>query len=91
MMNEDDNEEFKVHDVTIKQRMMLDVMWSKDTFEELMAWVDTLNEDDKREYHCLHELINLSVTDQRVAEEGISMAESMLNNIGIKTRKKKKK
>lgn len=69
--------------LTNKQVKFLDKMWSMDTQEEVAAWFRTLRDDDLNMAVTLHEMLVSQMLEQP-AEDDVSMAQSMLRDIGVK-------
>ena len=69
--------------LTNKQVKFLDKMWSMDTQEEVAAWFRTLRDDDLNMAVTLHEMLVSQMLEQP-AEDDVSMAQSMLGDIGVK-------
>ena len=69
--------------LTNKQVKFLDKMWSMDTQEEVAAWFRTLSDDDLNMAVTLHEMLVSQMLEQP-AEDDVSMAQSMLRDIGVK-------
>ena len=69
--------------LTNKQVKFLDKMWSMDTQEEVAAWFRTLRDHDLNMAVTLHEMLVSQMLEQP-AEDDVSMAQSMLRDIGVK-------
>ena len=66
-----------------RQVKFLDKMWSMDTQEEVSAWFRTLSDEDLNMAVTLHEMLVSQMLEQP-AEDDVSMAQSMLRDIGVK-------
>ena len=66
-----------------KQVQMLDKLWTCDTTDEVLEWLNTLNKEDFQMAVTLQEMI-LDEMMQMPAEEDVSDARKMLSDIGIK-------
>ena len=65
-----------------KQVAMLDKLWSLDTTEEILEWIDTLNATDQHMADVLIEMIRLEVTDLETAEmENFPEVKKILKNL----------
>ena len=65
-----------------KQVEMLDKLWSLDTTEEILEWIDTLNATDQHMADVLIEMIRLEVTDLETAEmENFPEVKKILKNL----------
>ena len=65
-----------------KQVAMLDKLWSLDTTEEILEWIDTLNAIDQHMADVLIEMIRLEVTDLETAEmENFPEVKKILKNL----------
>jgi hypothetical protein len=58
----EDKINISIHGLTKKQKLMINVMWSVDSKEQLYYWLDSLSEKDRQEASCLlillkHELL----------------------------------
>ena len=62
---------------------MLDKLWTCDTTDEVLEWLNTLNKEDFQMAVTLQEMI-LDEMMQMPAEEDVSDARKMLSDIGIK-------
>lgn len=49
---------------------MLDMMWSFETQEELMLWMDTLTEKEVRQVQSLLELIRFELIEEQINKDG---------------------
>ena len=66
-----------------KQVKMLDQLWTLDTTDEVLEWLNTLNDEDFKMAVVLQEMVIEAMMEQP-AEDDVSMAQSMLRNIGVK-------
>lgn len=66
-----------------KQVQMLDKLWTCDTTDEVLEWLNTLNKSDFQMAVTLQEMI-LDEMITMPAEEDVSDARKMLSDIGIK-------
>ena len=66
-----------------KQVKMLDKLWSMDTTDEVLEWLNTLGEADFKMAVVLQEMV-IEAMLEKPAEDDVSMAQSMLRNIGVK-------
>jgi hypothetical protein len=73
----------RIDGLTDRQVKFLDKMWSMDTQEEVAAWFRTLRDDDLNMAVTLHEMLVSQMLEQP-AEDDVSMAQSMLRDIGVK-------
>ena len=68
--------------VTEKQASMLDKLWSFDTMDEVLKWMDTLNTEDQQMVDVLMEMIRLEATDLEIAEmNSFPEVEKILKNL----------
>jgi len=68
--------------VTEKQASMLDKLWSFDTMDEVLKWMDTLNTEDQQMVDVLMEMIRLEATDLETAEmNSFPEVEKILKNL----------
>ena len=68
--------------VTEKQASMLDKLWSFDTMDEVLEWMDTLNTEDQQMVDVLMEMIRLEATDLEIAEmNSFPEVEKILKNL----------
>ena len=68
--------------VTEKQASMLDKLWSFDTMDEVLEWMDTLNTEDQQMVDVLMEMIRLEATDLETAEmNSFPEVEKILKNL----------
>ena len=68
--------------VTKKQASMLDKLWSFDTMDEVLEWIDTLNATDQQMADVLMEMIRLEATDQETANmDSFPEVEKILKNL----------
>ena len=73
----------RIDGLTDRQVKFLDKMWSMDTQEEVAAWFQTLSDDDLNMAVTLHEMLVSQMLEQP-AEEDVSVAQDMLQKIGVK-------
>ena len=73
----------RIDNLNEKQVKFLDKLWSMDTREEVSAWFRTLNDQDLNMALTLHEMLIGQMLEQP-AEDDVSMAQSMLRDIGVK-------
>ena len=73
----------RIEGLTTRQTEMLDMLWSMDTTDEVIEWLATLSESEFKMAVTLQEMIIGSLMEQK-AEEDVSLAQTMLRNIGIK-------
>lgn len=66
-----------------KQVKMLDKLWSMDTTDEVLEWMKSLSDEDFKMAVILQEMVIEAMLEQP-AEDDVSMAQSMLRNIGVK-------
>lgn len=74
------DEFFPVYDLTFKQQMMADELWEIDSNDDLMAYIMSKPVEQRQEYRTVMLLLCLSQLD---VIQDLSLAESMLANIGI--------
>jgi len=68
--------------VTEKQASMLDKLWSFDTMDEVLKWMDTLDATDQQMVDVLMEMIRLEATDLETAEmNSFPEVEKILKNL----------
>ena len=68
--------------VTEKQASMLDKLWSFDTMDEVLKWMDTLDAIDQQMVDVLMEMIRLEATDLETAEmNSFPEVEKILKNL----------
>ena len=68
--------------VTEKQASMLDKLWSFDTMDEVLKWMDTLNTEDQQMVDVLMEMIRLEATDLETADmNSFPEVEKILKNL----------
>ena len=72
----------KIDGLTTEQCKMLDVMWEKDTQEELVSWFQSLSENELEMALTLHDMLMQEVAEEQV-EKGTVDARNMLAEIGI--------
>lgn len=73
----------RIDNLNEKQVKFLDKLWSMDTQEEVSAWFRTLRDKDLTMALTLHEMLIGQMLEQP-AEDNVSMAQSMLRDIGVK-------
>jgi hypothetical protein len=73
----------QINGLNDKQVQMLDKLWTCDTTDEVLEWLNTLNKEDFLMAVTLQEMI-LDEMMQMPAEEDVSDARKMLSDIGIK-------
>jgi len=73
----------QINGLNDKQVQMLDKLWTCDTTDEVLEWLNTLNKEDFQMAVTLQEMI-LDEMMQMPAEEDVSDARKMLSDIGIK-------
>ena len=73
----------RIDNLNEKQVKFLDKLWSMDTREEVSAWFRTLSDEDLNMALTLHEMLIGQMLEQP-AEDDVSMAQSMLRDIGVK-------
>mgnify|MGYP001153029081 FL=1 len=73
----------QIHGLNDKQVKMLDKLWTCDTTDEVLEWLNTLNKSDFQMAVTLQEMI-LDEMITMPAEEDVSDARKMLSDIGIK-------
>ena len=73
----------RIDGLTDRQVKFLDKMWSMDTQEEVSAWFRTLSDEDLNMAVTLHAMLISQMLEQP-AEDDVSMAQSMLRDIGVK-------
>jgi len=73
----------QIHGLNDKQVKMLDKLWTCDTTDEVLEWLNTLNKSDFQMAVTLQEMI-LDEMITMPAEEDVSGARKMLSDIGIK-------
>lgn len=73
----------RIDNLNEKQVKFLDKLWSMDTQEEVSAWFRTLSDEDLNMALTLHEMLIGQMLEQP-AEDDVSMAQSMLRDIGVK-------
>jgi len=68
--------------VTEKQASMLDKLWSFDTMDEVLKWMDTLDATDQQMVDVLMEMIRLEATDLEIAKmNSFPEVEKILKNL----------
>ena len=72
----------KIDGLTTQQCKMLDIMWEKDTQEELVSWFQSLTENELEMALTLHDMLMQEVAEEQV-EKGTVDARNMLAEIGI--------
>ena len=72
---------FRIEGLTKADVELLDTMWAIDTTDDLAAFIAKQTPGVQKRIRVLLELIKLADTDQ---EDDVSMAQSMLRNIGVK-------
>ncbi len=73
----------RIDNLNEKQVKFLDKLWSLDTHKEVSAWFKTLNVEDLTMALTLYEMLIGQMLEQP-AENDVSMAQSMLQDIGVK-------
>lgn len=61
--------DIKIDGLSPEQVKMLDIMWSKETIEELNEWAMQLEPNDFRMAVTLQEMIKLALIDNQVDDE----------------------
>lgn len=64
--------------LTKKQVMMLDILWSLQTPEEIILWVSTLDDEDQTMALALLKLLHAEMIDQYVNEDTLQDAQNVL-------------
>ena len=72
----------RIDGLTQEQCKMLDIMWEKDTQEELVSWFQSLSENELEMALTLHDMLMQEVAEEQV-EKGTVDARNMLAEIGI--------
>jgi hypothetical protein len=57
-------DEINIHGLTEYQCTLLDIMWSIDTYEEYLEWVEYLSEDDRNQVELLQRLLIIEALDK---------------------------
>jgi hypothetical protein len=65
----------EIHGLTKKQSAMLDIMWSMDSFDEVVSWQSSLPLEDQYVVETLMELVALAYIDEAVNSD-LDMSES---------------
>ena len=73
----------RIDGLTDMQVKFLDKLWSMDTQEEVDAWFRTLSDDDVNMAATLHEILVSQVLEES-SKDDVSMAQDMLQKIGVK-------
>lgn len=73
----------RIDGLNSKQVKMLDKLWTLDTTDEVLEWLQSLDDDDFKMAVTLQEMIIDTMMEQP-AEDDVSMAQAMLRNIGVK-------
>ena len=68
--------------LTTEQCKMLDIMWEKETCDELFEWFQSLSEEKFHMAMTLHQLLTYEIHEELV-EKGTQDAVQMLTKIGI--------
>lgn len=69
--------------LTKSQADMLNKLWELNTTEAILAWFETLSEDEFAQAVALQDLLIQSMLEQP-AEDDVSMARNMLADIGVR-------
>jgi hypothetical protein len=69
--------------LTAEQCKMLDIMWEKETSDELFEWFQSLSEEKFHMAMTLHQLLTHEIHEELV-EKGTQDAVQMLTQIGVK-------
>ena len=69
--------------LTTEQCKMLDIMWEKETSDELFEWFQSLSEEKFHMAMTLHQLLTHEIHEELV-EKGTQDAVQMLTQIGVK-------
>lgn len=56
--------QIELHGLTSKQKALADIMWSIETKEGVLSFIDTLPKADQRDCHTLIELMQLAFADE---------------------------
>jgi hypothetical protein len=73
----------RIDGLTNKQVEILDKLWACDTTEEVYTWLSSLSDEDFQMAVTLQEMV-IDAMLEKPAEDDVSLAKSMLQNIGIK-------
>lgn len=65
----------EIHGLTNKQKVMLDVLWSMDSYDEVRSWQSSLPLEDQYVVETLMELVALAYIDEAVNSD-LDMSES---------------
>lgn len=66
-----------------KQIELLDKLWTCDTTDEVLEWMTSLSDEDFQMAVTLQGMV-IDAMLEKPAEDDVSMAQSMLRNIGVK-------
>ena len=66
-----------------KQIELLDKLWTCDTTDEVLDWMTSLSDEDFQMAVTLQGMV-IDAMLEKPAEDDVSMAQSMLRNIGVK-------
>ena len=69
--------------LTTEQCKMLDIMWEKETSDELFEWFQSLSEEKFHMAMTLHQMLTHEIHEELV-EKGTADAVQMLTKIGVK-------
>ena len=69
--------------LTTEQCKMLDIMWEKETSDELFEWFQSLSEEKFHMAMTLHQMLTHEIHEELV-EKGTQDAVQMLTKIGVK-------
>jgi len=56
--------EFTIEGLNAKQRVLADIMWGLDGFDEVAAFIATLPKRERKECHTIIELMKMAVVEQ---------------------------
>lgn len=69
----------RIDGLTQHQRELLDMMWEKDTQEELYTWMDTLSDSSFREVNVLIDMVQLALIDSEITcTSDLSLANELI-------------
>ena len=72
-----------IHNLTVKQVEMLDIMWSLDTTEEYFDWYDNLSKEDQDMADTLQRMVILSELDEVAILGDMQEAKELLSKFAL--------
>ena len=73
----------RIDGLTNQQVEMLDKLWALDTTDEVLEWLNTLNDEEFRMAVTLQEMLLDAILEEK-SENDTELAKKMLNAIGVK-------